>query len=270
MNPLRTIGLLGALFAPGLAFASHGSSHGARVEIANEFDGEVEVYLDGRFSAIVPGDARIVLETRPGPLDVRVQRPGTGFVLVSTRIYAARDARIFLPVEAPKGVVRLRNGSDFALRVDVDGQEAWLSPRSQVDLRVTTGHVDLFATIPEARSEFGVTTRDLWVEPGRIETTVLAPDPSVVRVFNRENIAVRVMLDGADAGLLQPGDTRLLLVHPGVTRVVLIDLRGNVRYSTVLDMDKGETAVVDLRNGPARGAVPVRVSVAERERPARY
>ena len=189
---------------------------------------------------------------------------------MSTRIYAARDARIFLPVEAPKGIVRLRNGSDFALRVDVDGQEAWLSPRSQVDLRVTTGNVDLYATIPEARSELGATTRDLWVEPGQIETTVLAPDPSVVRVFNRENIAVRVMLDGADAGILQPGDTRLLFVRPGVARIVVIDLRGNVRYSTVLDMDKGETAVVDLRNGPSRGAVPVRVSVAERERPSRY
>ena len=68
----------------------------------------------------------------------------------------------------------------------------------------------------------------------------------------------------------QPGDMRQLFVRPGVTRVVLIDLRGNVRYSTVLDVDKGETTIVDLRNGPNRGPVPVHVSVAERDRPSRY
>jgi hypothetical protein len=77
MNPLRTLALLGTLLAPELALA-HGNGNGngnaygygyghpsnaARVEIANQFDGEVAVYLDGRYSGLVPGVSRLVLET---------------------------------------------------------------------------------------------------------------------------------------------------------------------------------------------------------------
>jgi hypothetical protein len=268
MTSLRTIAFLGTFLVPGLALASHGRDDtyrpparvvAARLEIGNSFDGDVDVYLDGRYSGVVAGDGRLVMERRPGPVDVRVVRPGTGYVLLSTRVVLTCDANVFLPVRAPEGVVRVRNSGEVALRVDLDDQHVWLFPMTQVDLRVTTGRVDLQASIRDPRGEFLAMSRDLWVEPGRVETTVLAPDPSVLRLFNTENVAVRVLLDGIDAGILAPGASQQMYVRPGTTRVVLVDLRGNVRYSNVIDVAKGGTTVVDLRNH-ARGPVPVHVA----------
>jgi len=267
MAPLGTIGVLGALLVPATAFASHGHDV-SRVEIANAFDGEVEVYLDGRFQGIVPGDGRLVVDHRAGPLDVRVVRPNTGFVLVATQVYLPRDARVLVPVEAPRSTVRVRNAGEVALRLDVDDQHVWLSPRTMVELRVTSGLVDLRASIRDPRGEFLAMTRGLWVEPGQIETTVLTPDPSVVRLYNTEHVAVRVLLDGVDAGILAPGASREMFVRPGTTRIVLVDLAGRVRYSNVLDVPRGGTAIVDLRAN-TRGPVPVHVAM-NTPRPGRY
>ncbi len=267
MSTLGTVSVLGALLVPATGFASHGHD-ASRVEIANAFDGEVAVYLDGRFRGIVPGDGRLIVEERPGPLDVRVVRETTGYVLVATQVYVPRDAKVFIPVEAPRSTVRVRNAGDVALRVDLDNQHVWISPRTLVELRVTSGLVDLRASIRDPRGEFLAMTRDLWVEPGRTETTVLTPDPSVVRLYNTERVAVRVLLDGVDAGMLAPGASREMFVRPGLTRIVLVDLAGHVRYSNVIDVPRGGTAVVDLRNH-ARGPVPVHVAV-HTPRPDRY
>jgi hypothetical protein len=267
MAPLGTFGVLGALLAPATAFASHGHDV-SRVEIANFFDGEVELYLDGRFRGLVPGDGRLVVDHRPGPLDVVVRRPGTGFVLVSTQLYLSRDARVFVPVEAPRSVVRVRNAGEVALKVDVDHQHVWLAPHTTVDLRVTSGFVDLRASIRDPRGDYLAMTRDLWVEPGRLETTVLSPDPSAVRIYNREHVAVRVLLDGVDVGMLAPGATREMFVRPGNTRIVLVDLAGNVRYTNFVDVPRGGTAIVDLHSY-ARGPVPVHTAM-NTPRPGRY
>jgi len=267
MAPLGTFGVLGALLVPATAFASHGHDS-SRVEIANSFDGEVEVVLDGRFQGIVPGDGRLIVEHRPGPLEVLVRRPNTGYVLVATQVYLPRDAKVLVPVVAPRSTVRVRNAGEVALRVDVDDQHVWLSPRTMVELRVTSGLVDLRASIRDPRGEFLAMTRDLWVEPGRIETTVLTPDPSVVRLYNTERVAVRVLLDGVDAGMVGPGGSREMFVRPGTTRIVLVDLAGNIRYSNVVDVPRGGTAVVDLRSN-ARGPVPVHVAMTT-PRPVRY
>jgi hypothetical protein len=134
---------------------------------------------------------------------------------------------------------------------------------------VTSGLVDLRASIREHRGEYLAMTRDLWVEPGRIETTVLTPDPSIVRVFNAQNVAVRVLLDGVDAGTLGPGASREMFVRPGHTRVVLVDMAGHVRYSNVIDVPRGGTAVVDLRTPYSRGPVPVHTAY-NTPRPGRY
>lgn len=237
-------GLLALGAAPGAALAGHGAS--APLEIDNRFAGEAEVWLDGRFEALVPGGARAVLDARPGQRDVVVRRPGTGYVLAATRVHLHREVRVVLPVHAPPGALRVENQGEVPLKLTLGDAATWISPGTGVELPVLTGPVRLTASIREPRGEWLALERELWVEPGQVASTVLRPDPTVVRVVNQDAIPVRVLLDGIDAGVVGPGQTQRVFVRPGPTRVVLVDLSGRVRTETRIDAPRGETAEVVL------------------------
>lgn len=218
----------------------------ARLRVENHFDGEAEVLVDGRFAALVGGDASVELTARPGRHELTVRRPGTGYTLAATRVQLVPDALVVVPVDAPAGTLRFDHQGEVPLRVSVDGQDVWIAPGTLVELRVTAGSVGYTAAIREPRGEFFALSRTVWVEPGQVAATTLRPDPSVVVVDNHDLVGVRVLVDGRDAGLLAPGAERRVWVRPGPTVVTLIDLSGRVRTETRLVVERGHDAHVVL------------------------
>ncbi|MCA9491131.1 MAG: hypothetical protein KC621_14475, partial [Myxococcales bacterium] len=181
------------------AFA-HGNGNGgdARLRVDNHFDGEVEVLVDGRFVAMVPGDAAIDLQSRPGRHEVRVQRPGTGYVLARSQLVLTPAALVVMPVDAPRTRIRIDNQGEIPLRLTLEGNNVWLVPRTTVELEVTSGNLDVKAMAHEPRGDFFAVERTVWVEPGQVASTVLRPDPSMIVVDNDDIFDMRVLVDGKD------------------------------------------------------------------------
>ncbi|MCB9696957.1 MAG: hypothetical protein H6738_09290 [Alphaproteobacteria bacterium] len=229
------------------AFA-HGNGNGnggdARLRVDNHFDGEVEVLVDGRFVAMVPGDAAIDLQSRPGRHEVRVQRPGTGYVLTRTQLVLTPAALVVLPVEAPRTTIRIDNQGQIPLRLTLEGNNVWLVPRTVVELEVTSGNLDVTAMAHEPRGDFFAVERTVWVEPGQVASTVLRPDPTMIVVDNDDIFDMRVLVDGKDAGVVDGGDVRQIWVHPGPSVVTLIDPFGRIRSETRVVVQRGQESLI--------------------------
>lgn len=226
--------------------ASLALAHGpeAHVRVDNHFDGEVEVLVDGRFAAMVPGDGSVDLESRPGRHDVVVRRPGTGFVLAHSPLVLQPSALVILPVEAPPATLRVGNEGEIPLRLALGGQNVFLVPHTVVEVSVTSGSLAVTATAHEPRGDFFAVNRTVWVEPGQVSSTVLRPDPTVIVVDNDDMFEMRVLVDGKDAGLVEGGELRQIWVRPGPSVVTLVDPFGRVRSETRLVVARGQESRV--------------------------
>lgn len=231
-----------ALVAPSVALADSD----ATLTIDNRFDGEAEVFVDGKLEGIARGDAATCFDVRPGLREVVVSRPGTHFVLATARVAFAPHATTALPVVAPTGSVRVDNDGEVALKLELGPTTVWLQPGTAAVLPVKTGNVELQASIHDPRGDWMAIERGLWVEPGQLATTTLKPDPAVIVVTNRDLVPVRAVLDGVESDWIQPGDTDRLWVRPGATRVVLEDRVGRVLSTTNLLVGRGDEAKVVL------------------------
>ena len=230
-----------ALFVPSMALASGGP---AALTIDNKFDGEAEVVVDGHLEGIARPNAQTTFSVRPGVSEVKVTRPGTHFVLADTRLLLGSHTSTTLPVLAPMGSVRVQNQGDVALKLEVGANSVWLQPGAVTLLPVKTGNVELDASIHDPRGDWRAIERPLWVEPGQVSTTTLKPDPTVIVVANREAMPIRALLDGKDAGWIQPGDRQRMWVRPGNTNVVLLDRAGRVLSTTPVFVTRGDDAKV--------------------------
>lgn len=239
------------------------AGHDTTLEIDNRFDGEAEVWVDGRYEGLVPGDVRARFDVRPGRRTVEVRRPNSGYVLASTRLHFPNGGLVMLPIEAPDARLRVQNAGEVALRLQLDDETVWIQPGTTLTLPVEAGHLHASASIKEPRGDFTTFERTLWLEPGELRTEVLRPDPTVLTLVNHDHHTVRVHLDGEDAGLLAPGATRVVYVRPGSTRVTFLDLTGRSRLVRVLDLPRGERARVVLDTWLR----PVPVAVAHTHRP---
>ena len=238
----------------------------ATLSVQNQFDGEADVVVDHRYLGRVGGDRTMSFSVDPGMHEVVVTRPGTAYVLLSTRMRLYGGSTTALPVYAPAGTLRVANGGEVPLKLEADRSSVWIAPGATGTLVVETGNVDVVASIKEPHGEWRALEKTMWVEPGRTTLETLRPDPTVVVVTNRDRVSLRALVDGIDAGVVPPGDTRRIWVRPGSTRVTLVDLGGRVRSSSTVFVSKGKevrllvdarypvsTTVVAVSNGgPAR------------------
>lgn len=231
-----SLGLL--LAAPSLA------GRAATVTVDNSFDGAAEVRIDGNLVGLVDGDHTASFAVTPGLHAIQVMRSGSGFLLAATASRLDAGCTLILPVEPPRGEVQVLNRGEVALKLDLDRSSVWLQPGASVLVPVTTGNVTLGASIRDPRGEFRAIERSLWVEPGLLATTTLAPDPTVVAITNRDRVPLRALIDGADGGWVQPGDTARIWVRPGPTAVVLEDRAGRVVSRTSVVVGRGDDARV--------------------------
>lgn len=246
-HKLLSVAAIGAL-VPATALA-HGT---ATVTVKNKFDGEADVRIDGKYVGRVAGNATVAFSTNAGDTAVVVTRPATGYVLASTNLYLGNGASVLLPVDPPRGTLRIQNTGEVKLKLDVDANSVWIAPGASISMLVESGNVGLSASIHDPHGDWQAIARTLWVEPGQIATTSLAPEPTVVVITNRDRVPVRALLDGDDAGWIDPGDTERVWVRPGRTQVVLVDKNGRVRSSTALVVSKGnEAKLVLAASGPA-------------------
>lgn len=241
--------LTAALFAPSVALAGGAD---ATLVVDNRFDGEAEVWVDGRFEGMARANADTVFAVEPGLDHVVVRRPGTGFELASASIVVAPRQAVELPVRSPEGTLRVTNRGDVALKLDLGAADAWVQPGATAVVEVKAGNVTFGASIHDPRGDFRAIERTVWVEPGVVASTTLEPDPTVIVVTNRDDAPVRALLDGADAGWIQPGETERVWVRPGATNLVLVDRIGRVVENRTLFVGKGdEQKVVVADPNPA-------------------
>ncbi len=235
-------------FALMLAAAAYAGHADAVLEVDNDFEGELTIYVDGRYEGTARGDARTRVEVKPGKRDVVLQRPG-GAVLASRTLHFHKGITAVLPIAAPKAPLMVRNTSAVPLQVDVGpGDGVWISPNTAVELVVTAGTVDLEARVREAGHIERVTVRTLWVEPGQRAETVLDYRPVAhtrLSVRNQGHERLRAVVDGVEVGFVDPGERRSVAVSPGRVTVRFYDRHGRLVEVRDVHADKGQkTAVV--------------------------
>ena len=230
-----------ALAVPSIAIAAQGD---ARLTIDNRFDGRAEVFVDGRYEGEARANGATAFEVCPGHRTVVVSRPGTHFVLATARVELTPRSAFALPVVAPTGSLRVDNDGEVRLKLDVGATEVWVEPGTVAVVPVRAGNVDLVASIHDPHGDWAAVRRQVWVEPGRATTTELSPDPTRIWVTNHESVPVRAVLDGDDAGWIQPGATERVWVRPGPTQVVVTDRAGRTLSSTRLVVGRGDDAKV--------------------------
>jgi len=138
----------------------------AALVIDNNFDGRVEVHVNGRYYGTVQGDAELVFPLASGRRDVLIRRPG-GVVLLQRRLQVHRGTNHTVTVRPPQTTLFVANSGRTPLKVTADGAGAWVLPGMTADLRVTSGHVMVFAEVRDRTGSLVVDREKVWAEPGR-------------------------------------------------------------------------------------------------------
>lgn len=249
--------MLTPLLLASLAQAGHGD---AFLEIDNDFEGALEIYVNGRYEGTAPGDRRTVVEVKPGHRDLMLRRPESGAVLLARDLHFAKGVTSVVTYTAPRMTLRVRNTSPVPLQVDVGpGDGVWVSPYSATDLRVTAGTVQLEARVREAGHIERVTTRTIWAEPGQpLQEAVLDYTPTShtrLSLHNEQGIRLRAVVEGVEVWL-SPGERRSVAVAPGYATVRFYDTRGRLIDTDRVYASRGEKTVV-------KGGAPAAVVVAQ-------
>lgn len=220
------------------------------LEVDNDFEGEVEVIVDGRFQGTVAGNRTSRFDVGPGRHDVRVQRPRGGAQLVATAMHGRPGTATVVHVDTPTSRLRVTNDGTVPLSVDVGpGDDVWIAPRTAVELVVPAGTVRLMAT---ARDHDGVRKAHdelVWVEPGPRTERVLSytpPPPTRLVLENRDREPLRALVDGREVGWVSPGQELLVAVDPGWTQVRFYDPRGRLVTATDVKADRGKRTPVTV------------------------
>ncbi len=229
----------------------------ALLEVDNDFEGEVEVYVDGRYEGTVPGDRTLRMDVQPGRRAVRIQRPRGGAVLKTTSLHFQHGVISGIVVETPLTRLQVLNTGTVPLSVDFGpGDDIWVAPSSSVELRVPAGTVHLTASAQDRDGLRRVRDETLWVEPGTRHQHAFdytPPPPTRLSLWNPSGEPLRALVDGREVGWLSPGETQLVHVDPGRTEVRFYDRFG--RLSSVLEVkaERGtQTRVAAAASPPPR------------------
>jgi hypothetical protein len=250
---------------PGVAVAHDGGGYGyhdhrgperygpANLTVRNDFDGRLDLFVDGRFVQTVPGNSTVNLPFRPGFRDVTLRRAETGFVVARSQVNLAPGRNQFLPVAAPMGQMTVHNTGAVPMRVQVDGQYVSVMPGQRAQVTTATGNVRLVGSISALRGDWVTLDQTVWLEPGQVGYQALRADPAVLVVANPERFPVRVMVDGFDAGFLNPGETRRVFVAPGTVQVQFLDRYGRPRSSSSVVVTRGREQYARCGGSPQAG-----------------
>ena len=223
----------------------------AHLEVDNDFDGELELYVNGRFEGLVPGDERLRVPVKTGRRDIRLQRPGGGATLLAQSLHFSPNVISIVRVKAPMTTLQVRNTSVVPLQVDVGpGDGIWIAPSTAIELQVRAGTVGLEARARLPGGVEQVSARKLWAEPGQRSTHVLDYKPPITRLAlkNRDHQRLRAVVGDVVVGWLDPGESQVVTVDPGRLTVRFYDRHG--RLVSVMDAraTRGEkTPVVATR-----------------------
>jgi len=243
---MTPIALILALSAPAQA-----GPRTAFLEVDNDFAGELELFVNGRYEGLVPGHRRVRFEVKNGRREVRLQRPATAARVVKTTLHFSPGVTSVLQVDAPMTTLQVRNKSPVPLQVDVGpGDGVWIAPTSMVELRVPSGDVTVEARVREAGRVERVRQHTLWAEPGVVNEHVLDYSPTAhtrVSVKNRDHQPLRVVVDGVEIGWLDPGASRVVAVAPGMVTVRFYDVYGRLVTTTDTRATRGDKTVVAAR-----------------------
>jgi len=229
----------------------------ALLEVENDFEGEVEVYVDGRYEGTVPGDRALRMDVQPGRRGVVVQRPRGGAVLLSTTLHLQRGVIAGLEVETPRTSIRIRNTGSVPLSVDFGpGDDIWVAPSSSAEVRVPAGTLSLSASARDRDGLHRVRAESMWLEPGLRHEHVFdytPPPPTRLSLWNPSPETLRALVDGQEVGWLAPGETRLVAVDPGKTEIRFYDRGGRLESVFTVRAERGErTKVAAATSGPRR------------------
>ena len=139
------------------AVAGHGHQgrsyhHGTRahgyVDIDNDFAGDAQVYVNGRFMGMVAGHDDLSLTLRPGHHQVEVRRAETGFALTDQNVRVSPRRTVTVQVVPPRTRLTLKNRGSAPVRLSADCRDEWLEPGGVISLDVTAGPVPVTATLP--------------------------------------------------------------------------------------------------------------------------
>jgi hypothetical protein len=243
-----------------LAAAAHAGSGSAWLEIDNDFEGELLVYVDGRYEGTARGRSSTPLDVKSGRRSVSLQRPG-GAELVARSLHFHKGITTVLPVASPVGTLRVSNPSEVPLQVDVGpGDGVWISPGTAVDLRVTAGTVSLEARVREAGRVERVTERTVWVEPGAQRTSVVLDytptSHTRLSLRNEQGTRLRAVIDDRTVAWLDPGERQSVAVAPGAVTVRFYDSRGRLVDTDVVHADRGRKTAVVASGGPVPASAP--------------
>jgi hypothetical protein len=238
-----------------VAFAGASGS----LQIDNDFEGEVEVFVDGRYEATVGGGRQLHVDVRPGRHDVVARRPRGGAVLTQVPMLAQPGTLTVVRVEAPSSRLRIMNEGSVPLSVDLGpGDDVWIAPNVAVELRVTAGTVRLVASANDRDGLRRVHEELVWVEPGPRTDHVLRytpPPPTRLVLHNRDREPVRAIVAGAEVGWVPGGGELVVPVEPGWSLVRFYDPRGRLVVATDVRAERGQrTAVVAGNVSPPRAS----------------
>ena len=237
------------------------------VEVDNQFEGEVEVFVDGRFVGVVPGDRALRFDLAPGRHDLVARRPRGGVELLATAIHGHPGATVVVPVHTPTSRLRVTNAGALPLSVDLGpGDDVWIGPRSAVEVSVPAGTVYLLASAKDHDGLTRVHEERLWVEPGPRTERVLEydpPPPTRLSLHNRDRDLLRAVVDGREVGWVAPGEQRSVHVDPGWTHIRFYDPRGRLVSAMDIRAERGKQTPVVVAGAPRAAdtcSVPSRLS----------
>lgn len=237
----------------------------ATLTVRNDFDGTLDLWVDGRYVETISGNSTRNVMMRPGYRDVTLRRSQSGFVITRTQVALTPGRSQFLPVAAPMGRMSFQNASAVPMKVRVDGQTMWIDPNQRVSMTVETGNVQVATILRDPRGEWEAMSQTVWLEPGQDGFQALRAESGLVLVTNYERFAVRILIDGVDAGFVGPGDTRRVFVRFGSASFVLVDPAGRARETTSVYVTRGREERVVFQSG--RGAVAASYGPVQAPRP---
>ncbi|NCG21505.1 MAG: hypothetical protein GWP91_21035 [Rhodobacterales bacterium] len=175
------LSVLSALLLPALALASPQSHshqpHGSFVEIDNDFNGRVEVYIGGSYAGMVLPDRVMMFPAMPGNRTVIV-RTTRGGVLANRSVHLHRGATSHIDVKATQAVLRVTNPSHLSMRVIVDGQPSWIAAHTSQFLVVESGNQRMVTEVIDGRGLRVISNESIWVQPyGQSQKTLAFNTP---------------------------------------------------------------------------------------------
>jgi hypothetical protein len=250
--------LWGALTMAAPALAGEGDT--GTVVVINESDFTLGIHVNGtsRFT-LRPGARQAVEGLTPGVHSFKALT-GEGQVKFSKdlRVAAGQKLSWYLKWSRSEGAMVVENANGVPLAVFVDGLET---------LGVAPGDERVYGNLPPGPHDIQLAylhreelhellTTQVVIASGEAPVVIAPPmDFGAIAVRNDSAARLRVVIDGAEAGWLEPGERgQFEALGVGAHRIRVVDERGQLVRHRVIQVDVHETAllIVPSRHSSSR------------------